>query len=201
MEIHSATDKTNKLAAGLDAKIGITNDLTLDLTINPDFGQVDADPGAIALDGFEIFFQERRPFFVENKSVFDYRIGGGPDNLFFSRRIGRTPQGSTTANSELGEYQDIPNFTTILGAAKFSGKTQNGWTMGLLESVTAKEFGEVSLDTRPEIINGLPVSGIKRREIVEPLTNYLVARAQKDFNDRNSYIGGIFHRNKSEPGR
>lgn len=181
-----------KLAAGLDAKIGITNDLTLDLTINPDFGQVDADPGAIALDGFEIFFQERRPFFVENKSVFDYRIGGGPDNLFFSRRIGRTPQGFTTSDPDLGEYEDIPNFTTILGAAKFSGKTKNGWTIGLLESVTAKEYGEVELDPRTEIINGLPVSGTERREIVEPLTNYLVARAQKDFNQRNSYIGGIF---------
>ena len=65
-----------KITGGLDAKIGITNDLTLDLTINPDFGQVDADPGAIALDGFEIFFQERRPFFVENKNVFDFRVVG-----------------------------------------------------------------------------------------------------------------------------
>ena len=77
--------------AGIDAKIGLTNDLTLDLTVNPDFGQVDADPGAIALDGFEIFFEERRPFFVENKNVFDYNLGENQDNLFFSRRIGRSP--------------------------------------------------------------------------------------------------------------
>ncbi|MBT8282071.1 MAG: carbohydrate binding family 9 domain-containing protein [Muriicola sp.] len=182
----------SKFAGGLDAKIGITNDLTLDLTINPDFGQVDADPGAIALDGFEIFFQERRPFFVENKNVFDFRLGGGPDNLFFSRRIGRTPQGFTTADSNLGEFEDIPNFTTILGAAKFSGKTANGWSIGLLESVTAKEFGEIKLDNRPDVINGLPVLGTERKEIVEPMTNYLVGRLQKDFNDRNSYVGGIF---------
>ena len=181
-----------KLTAGLDAKIGITNDLTLDLTINPDFGQVDADPGAIALDGFEIFFQERRPFFVENKNVFDFRVGGGADNVFFSRRIGRTPQGGTSANPSLGEYEDIPNFTTILGAAKFSGKTKDGWAIGVLESVTSKEFGEVRLDERDDVINGLPNVGEEREELVEPFTNYLVTRVQKDFNDRNSFIGGIF---------
>ena len=180
-----------KLTGGLDAKIGITNDLTLDLTINPDFGQVDADPGAIALDGFEIFFQERRPFFVENKNVFDFRVGGGRDNVFFSRRIGRTPQGFTTAAGSLGEYEDIPNFTTILGAAKFSGKTKNGWAIGLLESITSKEYADIKLDTRDDVIDNLPQVGEKREEIVEPFTNYLVARAQKDFNNRNSYIGAI----------
>jgi hypothetical protein len=181
----------SKLTAGLDAKIGITNDLTLDLTINPDFGQVDADPGAIALDGFEIFFQERRPFFVENKSVFDFTVGGGADNVFFSRRIGRTPQGSTSANGDLGEFEDIPNNTTILGAAKFSGKTKNGWALGLLESVTAKEYAEIKLNDDPAVLNNLEEIGEPRKELVEPLTNYLVARAQKDFNDNNSYVGGI----------
>jgi len=139
---------------GLDAKIGVTNDLTLDLTINPDFGQVDADPGAIALDGFEIFFEERRPFFVENKSVFDFQVGGGSDNLFFPRRIGRTPQGGTTTNSSLGEFEDLPVNTTILGAAKFSGKTKDGWTIGVLESVTAKEFAEIELDERETVTTG-----------------------------------------------
>ncbi|MDT0557766.1 DUF5916 domain-containing protein [Ichthyenterobacterium sp. W332] len=181
-----------KLTGGLDAKIGITNDLTVDLTINPDFGQVDADPGAIALDGFEIFFQERRPFFVENKNVFDFRIGGGADNLFFSRRIGRTPQGITSADGSLGEYEDIPNFSTILGAAKFSGKTKNGWAIGILESITSKEYGIVKLDERQDVINSLPQVGQEREELVEPFTNYLVTRAQKDFNNRNSYVGAIF---------
>ncbi|NND52710.1 MAG: carbohydrate binding family 9 domain-containing protein [Flavobacteriaceae bacterium] len=182
----------SKITGGLDAKVGITNDLTLDLTINPDFGQVDADPGAIALDGFEIFFQERRPFFVENKNVYDFRVGGGADNVFFSRRIGRSPQGFTSANSSLGEYEDIPINTTILGAAKFSGKTKNGWAIGILESITAKEFGEVKLDERQEVLDALPEIGEEREELVEPFTNYFVARAQKDFNNRNSYIGGIF---------
>jgi len=174
-----------KVTGGLDAKIGITNDLTVDLTINPDFGQVDADPGAVTLDGFEIFFQERRPFFVENKSVFDYDLGSGADNLFFSRRIGRSPQGSAFGPNTV--YVDQPNNTTILGAAKFSGKTKNGWTVGLLESITSKEFADV-----------INTDGSEEEVLVEPLTNYLVGRVQKDFNDRNSYVGGVFtatHRN------
>lgn len=184
-----------KFAAGLDAKIGITNDLTVDLTVNPDFGQVEADPGAIALDGFEIFFQEQRPFFVENKNIFDYQVGGGQDNLFFSRRIGRSPQGYSTADFGKGEYEDIPNNTTILGAAKFSGKTKDGWSIGVLESVTAKEYAQIKLTEDQDLLDELEASsnlGEKREEIVEPLTNYLVGRLQKDFNDNNTYIGGIF---------
>ena len=167
-----------KLNGGVDAKIGITNDLTLDLTINPDFGQVEADPGAISLDGFQIFFEEKRPFFVENKNIFDYRFANGFDNVFYSRRIGGSPQGyPTTVN---GEFVDQPTNTTILGAAKFSGKTKSGWSIGLLESVTGNMYAEIDNN------------GQRRDEKVEPLTNYLVARTQKDFNNNNSYIGGVF---------
>ncbi len=167
-----------KLNGGLDAKIGITNDLTLDLTVNPDFGQVEADPSTISLDGFEIFFREQRPFFVENKNIFDFRFGGNRDNLFFSRRIGRSPQGfPDTAD---GEFVDQPQNTTILGAAKFSGKTKNGWSIGILESVTAKEYAEVDNN------------GERREELVEPFTNYFVGRLQKDFNKKNTFVGGIF---------
>ncbi len=168
-----------KINGGLDAKIGITNDLTLDLTINPDFGQVEADPGAIALDGFQIFFKEQRPFFVENKNIFDFEFANGRDNLFYSRRIGRNPHRS--ANLSTGEYAKEPINSTILGAAKFSGKTQNGWSIGVLESVTSNEYAEIR-----------ETSGGTREEIVEPLTNFFVARAQKDFNERSSYLGGIF---------
>ena len=181
-----------QVTAGLDAKIGITNDLTLDLTINPDFGQVDADPGAIALDGFEIFFQERRPFFVENKNIFDFNVGGGADNLFFSRRIGRQPQSGTSVDSDKGEFENIPLSTRILGAAKFSGKTKEGWAIGILESMTQKTFGQIELDTREDVLGQLPEPGTERKELVEPLTNYFTTRVQKDFNDRNSFIGGIF---------
>ena len=168
-----------KINGGLDAKIGITNDLTLDLTVNPDFGQVEADPGAIALDGFQIFFEEQRPFFVENKNIFDFKFANGRDNLFYSRRIGGSP--NRTANLSEGEFADEPLNSTILGAAKFSGKTKNGWSIGVLESVTANEFAEIK-----------QVDGERRKEIVAPLTNYFVGRAQKDFNKRNSFIGGIF---------
>lgn len=164
--------------AGIDAKIGVTNDLTIDLTINPDFGQVEADPAAIALDGFEIFFREQRPFFVENKNIFDYQFSNNQDNLFFSRRIGRSPQGSP--NTENGEYSDMPVNTTILGAAKFSGKTKNGWSIGILESMTAREYAEIDNN------------GEKREELVEPLTNYFVGRVQKDLNERNTFVGAVF---------
>ena len=173
-----------KFNGGLDAKIGITNDLTLDLTINPDFGQVEADPAAIALDGFQIFFREQRPFFVENKNIFDYGFADGADNLFYSRRIGRNPQGIPNVGKE--EFVKMPGNTTILGAAKFSGKTKNGWSIGVLESLTDKEFAKID--------NGVD----RRKELVEPLTNYFVGRIQKDFNKRNSYFGTMFtatHRN------
>ncbi len=163
---------------GLDAKIGITNDLTLDLTVNPDFGQVEADPAAISLDGFEIFFREQRPFFVENKNIYDFEFADNQDNLFFSRRIGRQPQGYPNLSNV--EFGDVPINTTILGAAKFSGKTKNGLSIGILESVTAKEYAEIKGGDK------------KRKELVEPLTNYFVGRLQKDFNERNSFIGGIF---------
>jgi len=167
------------LNVGLDAKIGLTNDLTLDLTVNPDFGQVDADPGAIALDGFQIFFEERRPFFIENKNIFDFEFADGNDNIFYSRRIGRSPQGF--ANSTETEFVDQPTNSTILGAAKFSGKTKNGWSLGLLESITGNMYAGIE-----------DLAGNERSELVEPLTNYIVGRVQKDFNERNSFIGGIF---------
>lgn len=166
------------LNGGVDGKIGITNDLTLDFTINPDFGQVEADPAAIALDGFQIFFREQRPFFVENKNIFDYRFANGFDNVFYSRRIGRSPQGFPSTMD--GDFVDQPQNSTILGAAKFSGKTKNGWSIGVLESVTSKEFAEIDNN------------GDRRRVLVEPATNYFVGRLQKDFNERNTFIGGIF---------
>jgi len=169
---------------GLDGKIGISNDLTLDFTINPDFGQVEADPAAIALDGFQLFFEEQRPFFVENKNIFNYQfsspvIGGqfSSDNLFYSRRIGRNPQGSATVLE--GEFVKVPERTTILGAVKFSGKTKEGLSIGVLESITANEYARVHTGSHT------------KKELVEPLTNYFVARVQQDFNNKNTFIGGI----------
>lgn len=177
--------KDASINVGLDAKIGITNDLTLDLTINPDFGQVEADPSAIALDGFQIFFEEKRPFFVENKNIFDFAVSKseagetfGSDNVFYSRRIGGSPHGFP--NTIEGEFVDQPENTPILGAAKFSGKTADGWSIGVLESTTAKKYATIDR------------AGERREEVVEPLTNYFVGRAQKDFNNKKTFVGGIF---------
>lgn len=173
-----------KVTGGIDGKIGVTNFLTLDFTLNPDFGQVEADPAAIALDGFQLFFAEQRPFFVENREILNYqfstpKIGSyyNNDNLFYSRRIGGKPHGNSNPRSN--EYSDEPERTTILGAAKFGGKTQKGLSIGVLEAVTGREFAQISDGTTD------------REVLIEPLTNYFVSRVQKDFNHRNTFIGGI----------
>ncbi|NQX81220.1 MAG: carbohydrate binding family 9 domain-containing protein [Flavobacteriaceae bacterium] len=177
--------KDTGLSVGIDGKIGITNNLTLDFTINPDFGQVEADPSVVNLGGFQVFLEERRPFFIENRNIFDYQItqaeAGGRfnrDNLFYSRRIGGRPKGYPDVDDDA--YVDIPNNTSILGATKFSGKTESGWSIGILETVTAEEIAKISLN------------GEQRNEVVEPLTNYFVGRTQKEFNNGDSFIGGIF---------
>jgi hypothetical protein len=177
-----ATGKGSKIKGGLDAKIGITNNLTLDLTVNPDFGQVEADPSVVNLSAYETFFEEKRPFFIEGNNITNFGIGIGDgglgnDNLFYSRRIGRKPQGNV---DDFGGYSDIPINTSIIGAAKLTGKTKNGLSLGFLDAVTAEEKAEI--DT----------NGTRTFQTVEPLTNYLVGRIQKDYNSGNRIIGGMF---------
>ncbi len=180
-----ATGSDAKLAAGLDGKLAITNDLILDFTVNPDFGQVEADPSQVRIDGFQNFFPEQRPFFVESRNIFDYQLTGSQlggdydaDLLFYSRRIGGSPHGYPATVP--GEYVKFPQNTSILGAAKFSGKTKKGLSIGLLESVTEREMATIDNN------------GQKRKELVEPLTNFVVTRLQKDLNGANTIIGGIF---------
>jgi Domain of unknown function (DUF5916)/Carbohydrate family 9 binding domain-like len=168
---------------GIDAKIGITNNMTMDLTINPDFGQVEADPSEVNLSAYETFFSEKRPFFIEGKNITNFNIGIGDgdvgnDNLFYSRRIGRRPQGYPDLGD--GMYADVPNFTSIIGAAKLTGKTKDGLSVGFVEAVTAE--GKAEIDD----------NGERTYETVEPLTNYAVGRVQKDFNEGKTIIGGIF---------
>jgi hypothetical protein len=177
------TGKEHKLNAGVDGKIGLTNNITMDFTVNPDFGQVEADPSQLNLTAYETFYEEKRPFFVEGKNIFNYQLmmGDGDlasENLFYSRRIGRRPQGYPSTMQE-GDYTDIPDATTILGAAKISGKTKNGLSIGVLESVTAAEKAEIDHE------------GERSFETVEPLTNYAVARLQKDYGEGKTSIGGI----------
>ncbi len=187
-----ATGQSSKLSGGLDAKLGVTSDLTMDATLNPDFGQVEADPSQVNLTAFETFFQEKRPFFIEGQNIFEYRLAGGDgpfsnDQLFYSRRIGRQPRGSPELNG--GEFAEVPEQTSIMGAAKLTGKTKSGVSIGLLDAVTDEETADIDNQ------------GQRRQEIVEPRTNYLVTRLQKDFNSGASALGGMFtatHRNLSD---
>ena len=183
-----ATDpffKSNDGALGLgaDLKLGLSSDLTLTATINPDFGQVEADPSVVNLTAYETFFPEKRPFFVEGFDIFRAGIGvgdgdSGNESLFYSRRIGRSPQGELPDNTE---YSNYPEAATILGAAKLSGKTKNGWSVGALSAVTARETADYYDD-----------AGLRGEAVVEPFTHYGVGRVIKDFRAGQSAIGGIF---------
>jgi hypothetical protein len=178
-----AKGKLSKLNGGIDAKIGITNNMTMDLTLNPDFGQVEADPSVVNLSAYETFFSEKRPFFIEGNNITNFGLGIGDgdvgnDNLFYSRRIGRRPQGEPDLKD--GWNAKVPTQSTILGAAKLTGKTKNGLSIGFVEAVTAEEKAEI--DT----------VGGRKYETVEPLTNYFVGRIQKDINNGNTLVGGIF---------
>jgi len=175
------TGSDYKLKAGLDAKIGVTNNLTLDLTLFPDFGQVEADPSEVNLSAFETYFEEKRPFFIEGNNITSFNVGLGDgdvgnDNLFYSRRIGRNPHRDLSLGEH--EYADVPTFTNIIGAAKLTGKTKNGLSVGFIESVTA------------EVKAKIDSAGRGSTEVIEPLTNYSLARVQKDFNKGNSILGG-----------
>jgi hypothetical protein len=176
------TGKGSKISGGLDAKFGLTNDFTMDLSINPDFGQVEADPSVVNLTAFETYYEEKRPFFIEGRNIMNFSLtSGGPlssDNLFYSRRIGRPPQLYPDTDDD-DEYVKSPSNTTILGAFKITGKTRNGWSLGVLESITQREITEIDS------------SGYRRTEPVEPLTNYSLVRLQKDLNEGNTRIGGM----------
>lgn len=187
---------------GGDVKYGLTSDLTLTATINPDFGQVEADPATINLSQFEIFFQERRPFFLEGNDIFrfgqtrTYNSFGNP-NTFYSRRIGRSPQGSLgryntytggsvfNSDSVRSTYQDVPDQANIAAAAKISGKTKSGWSIGLLNAYTLEETASYTLNEG----NVLGESSGSYR--VEPATNYLVTRVKKDINEGNTVAGAF----------
>jgi len=167
--------------AGLDAKLGLGSAFTLAATINPDFGQVEADPSQVNLTANELFFPEKRPFFLEGTDIFQYSTGNGDgpsssDALFYTRRIGAAPHGDTDDYA----YVDAPQATTIYGAAKISGKTSSGWSLGVLDAVTGEERARVDADG----------DGMITRPIVEPLSNYAVMRVKKDLREGRTTIGG-----------
>jgi hypothetical protein len=161
---------------GLDAKIGISSNFTVDLTVNPDFGQVESDPSVINLTAFETFYEEKRPFFLEGLTIFDYKFDD--QSLFYSRRIGHAPSLQVAPNDNL--FVKAPDKTSIISAMKFSGTTSKGLSVGVIQSVTDNEFARLS-----------DKYGNRSSIKVEPLTSYTVARVQKGYNSGNTVVGGI----------
>jgi hypothetical protein len=166
--------------AGIDLKYRATTNFTLNATINPDFGQVEMDAADLNLSAFETRLNERRPFFVEGAEIFRFGESGGMNTqLLYTRRIGRSPQGPLPAGVA---YADAPSRTTILGALKLSGKTQNGWSIGVLQALTDREVAPF-----------VDLSGASREAVVEPMTNYLAARARRDLRQGQSSFGGLIN--------
>jgi hypothetical protein len=174
------------MQAGLDLKDQLTSNLTLDATFNPDFGQVEVDPAVINLSAFETFFPEKRPFFVAGSSVFDF----GSFNCFFcsnvesmsgfySRRVGRAPTGADLAQNNY-QFADVPSATTILGAGKITGRTTNGYTVGIIDAVTGEATARVA-----------GPGGMRGTQEVEPLANYFVGRVKRDYLGGDLVLGGI----------
>lgn len=171
--------------AGLDLKIGLKSNLTLDMSINPDFGQVEVDPAVINLTAYETYYQEKRPFFIEGASIFDNFGRGGvylnanlnwPNpRFFYSRRIGRAPQGDVIHNG----YVSFPDRTTILGAFKLTGRLGSGWNFGLISAVTGREYATVDDQS------------VRYKDEVEPLTYYGILRVQKDINGGQQGLGFV----------
>ncbi|PKP33728.1 MAG: hypothetical protein CVU00_10210 [Bacteroidetes bacterium HGW-Bacteroidetes-17] len=168
--------------AGIDIRAGLGSSLTLNATVNPDFGQVEVDPAVVNLTDVETAFQEKRPFFTEGVNI--YRFGNGGTNsvrnfnwpganIFYSRRIGRAPQGPVPAN----DYADVPNGTSILGATKISGRLKNGWKVGTVHALTQRESASID------------ISGQQSKSEVEPQSYYGVLRLQRDFNGGKQGIG------------
>src|SRR5947199_6582488 len=171
-----------KPSAGADLRMGVGGNLTLNATINPDFGQVEVDPAVVNLSDVESFFQEKRPFFTENSRIFNFGNEGANDywgfnwpepNFFYSRRIGRAPQGEVPDSA----FTDVPLGTHILGAAKLTGKIAPSWNFGTLHALTAKETAD------------LYGRGVFSSTEVEPLTYYGVVRSLKEFREQRHGLG------------
>jgi len=169
---------------GADLKLGLGYNLTLNATINPDFGQVEVDPAVVNLTQYETYFIEKRPFFVEGSNFFDFGFGGTNNNwgfnfgnpeYFYSRRIGRSPEGEVQHSG----FTDIPDRTHIIGAAKLTGKIADGWSLGALQALTAREYAETDS------------SAVRFKDVVEPFTYYGVLRSLREFNEGHQALGII----------
>ena len=175
-----------KTTLGADMKIGLGSNLNLDVTLNPDFGQVEVDPAVVNLSAFETYFPEKRPFFIEGQDLFYFGYGNGGSNnnwgfnfgwpeLFYSRRIGRSPQ------VEVDDYDfiDAPNETRILGAAKLTGKLGSNWSVGGISAITQRTYATYDYENK------------RHEQEIEPATHYGVLRTRTDFNDGAQGLGFI----------
>jgi hypothetical protein len=154
---------------GTDMKIGLGSNLTLEATINPDFGQIEADPAEVNLTVFETIFSERRPFFIEGNNV----LAAGTSNFYYSRRIGAHPTGPAS-----GTYVDYPDTSTILGAAKLTGRMRSGTSIGFLAALTKEETAHTE------------TGGIRSDVEVAPQTAWGVGRIIQEFGSQGSTVGG-----------
>ncbi|NQV16773.1 carbohydrate binding family 9 domain-containing protein [bacterium] len=177
--------RDSNIGMGADLKMGIGANLTVDATINPDFGQVEADPSSINLSDHETFYSEKRPFFSEGRNIFNFGNSGPTNNFninwseprfFYSRRVGRAPQG--WADSAPDDSLNHPYATRILGAAKLSGKVGDNWSIGGLSALTNREYAKYY---NPE--------GSVLDEQVEPFTTYNVLRSLKEIDDGRYGLG------------
>jgi hypothetical protein len=170
--------------AGGDLRYGLSSNMTLNATVNPDFGEVEVDPAVVNLTASETFYPERRPFFVEGADVFRFGDMRSYNNFnttipFHGRRIGREPQRSL--DDEGYAFTDVPLRTTITAAAKVTGKTSSGWTLGVLDAFTPREMARTQ-----------DALGVKGTTPVEPATNYFVGRARREYRAGNTLVGTIF---------
>jgi hypothetical protein len=181
------SDREMLYRAGADFKLNVTSNLTLDATVNPDFGQVEVDPAVVNLSVFETTFSETRPFFISNSQYFS--TGGfscyfcsnvSSLNLIYTRRIGRSPQLAGLVGSR-AQFMDATDATTILGAAKVTGRTNGGLTVGLMDAVTNSETAKFRLDG----------SSQDQQQEIEPLSNYFIGRVRKDYRGGSTRIGTI----------
>ena len=174
-------------ALGIDMKYALTSGLTFTGTINPDFGQVEADPAVVNLSAFETFFSERRPFFIEGSGNFDFNMDcndGSCTGLFYTRRIGRSPQGTGDLPRDDHSYIDAPLQTTILGAGKLTGRIGK-YSIGLMQAFTQEATARVL------------AGAITTRQAVEPSTSYTVGRVRREFANQSSFGAMVTSTNRS----
>ncbi|MDX1547631.1 MAG: DUF5916 domain-containing protein, partial [Rhodothermales bacterium] len=169
---------------GVDFKVGLTSNLTLNGTVNPDFGQVEVDPAVVNLSDRETFFPEKRPFFIEGSSIFNFGMGGsnnfwgfnfGNPDFFYSRRVGRAPSGGLPSH----DYADMPESARILGALKLTGKVGGGWNIGAVQAMTDDAVAAYELD------------GVRGKAEVEPRSYYGIVRGQREISEGRHALGFI----------